>query len=242
MKLAIENHKGWRAAEHAAWVKQVGSEYVGVCYDFGNNIALCEDPAETYQLLAPLTFYVSFKDMAVAPYDEGFLLSEVALGEGMLDIPGMVKGLQQRDPNMIFALEMITREPLKIPGVHEEVLGDLRRRLQPAAGPRPGPGAGDRPTRRKKPLTTTAGLTPAAGAEARGRSDQPLDRLRAQESCRCDRRGLDAGFTQRSGTAGQTLGARGLTPVWHPEDSGPISAAAADFLAGPANHPAGAPI
>jgi len=27
----------------------------------------------------------------------------------------MVKGLQQRDPNMIFALEMITREPLKIP-------------------------------------------------------------------------------------------------------------------------------
>ena len=30
MKLAIENDKGWRAAEHAAWVKQVGSEYVGV--------------------------------------------------------------------------------------------------------------------------------------------------------------------------------------------------------------------
>ena len=98
IKLAIENHKGWRAAEHAAWVKQVGSEYVGVCYDFGNNIALCEDPAETYRLLAPLTIYVSFKDMAVAPYEEGFLLSEMALGEGMLDIPGMVKGLQQRDP------------------------------------------------------------------------------------------------------------------------------------------------
>jgi sugar phosphate isomerase/epimerase len=104
VKLAIENHKGWRAAEHSAWVKQVGSEYVGVCYDFGNNIALCEDPAETYRLLAPLTIYVSFKDMAVAPYDDGFLLSEMALGEGMLDIPGMVKGLQQRDPNMIFAL------------------------------------------------------------------------------------------------------------------------------------------
>src|SRR5688500_13339693 len=87
MRLAIENHKGWRAAEHAAWVKQVGSEYVGVCYDFGNNISLCEDPAETYRLLAPLTFYVSFKDMAVAPYEEGFLLSEMALGDGMLDLP-----------------------------------------------------------------------------------------------------------------------------------------------------------
>ncbi len=115
MRLAIENHKGWRAAEHAAWVRQVGSEFVGVCYDFGNNMSLCEDPAETFRLLAPLTFYVSFKDMGVEMYEDGFLLSEMALGEGMLDIPGMVADLQKRDPDMIFALEMITRDPLRIP-------------------------------------------------------------------------------------------------------------------------------
>jgi sugar phosphate isomerase/epimerase len=115
VKLAIENHKGWRAAEHAAWINRLGSEWIGACYDFGNNMALCEDPAETLRLLAPVTIYVSFKDMAVAPYDQGFLLSEMALGDGMLDIPGMVKMLQQKDPNMIFALEMITRDPLKIP-------------------------------------------------------------------------------------------------------------------------------
>ena len=162
MKLAIENHKGWRAAEHAAWVKQAGSEYVGVCYDFGNNIALCEDPADTYQLLAPLTIYVSFKDMAVAPYEEGFLLSEMALGEGMLDIPGMVKGLQQRDPNMIFALEMITRAPLKIPVFTKKYWAtfddsfsalpgrDLARILEIV-----------RTTKLRQPLTTTAGLSPA---------------------------------------------------------------------------------
>jgi 3-oxoisoapionate decarboxylase len=162
MKLAIENHKGWRAAEHAAWVQQVSSEYVGVCYDFGNNIALCEDPADTYKLLAPLTIYVSFKDMAVAPYEEGFLLSEMALGEGMLDIPGMVKGLQQRDPNMIFALEMITRAPLKIPVFTKKYWAtfddsfsalpgrDLARILEIV-----------RTTKLKQPLTTTAGLSPA---------------------------------------------------------------------------------
>ena len=115
VKLAIENHKGWRAAEHVAWIKRLGSEWVGACYDFGNNIALCEDPAETLRLLAPVTIYVSFKDMAVEPYEDGFLLSEMALGDGMLDIAGMVKVLQQKDPDMIFALEMITRDPLKIP-------------------------------------------------------------------------------------------------------------------------------
>lgn len=162
VKLAIENHKGWRAAEHAAWVKQIGSEYVGVCYDFGNNMALCEDPEETYRLLAPLAIYVSFKDMAVAPYEEGFLLSEMALGDGILDLPRMVKGLQERDPNMIFALEMITREPLKIPvfskkywatfdDVQSPLPGrDLARMLEIV-----------RTTGGKRPLTTTAGLSPA---------------------------------------------------------------------------------
>jgi sugar phosphate isomerase/epimerase len=160
MKLAIENHKGWRAAEHAAWVKQVGSEWVGVCYDFGNNLALCEDPAETYRLLAPLTIYVSFKDMAVAPYDEGFLLSEVALGEGMLDIPGMVKGLQQRDPNMIFALEMITREPLKIPVFSKKYWATFDDSVSPLPG-RDLARVLDMVRSSKKTLTTTAGLTPA---------------------------------------------------------------------------------
>ena len=164
MKLAIENHKGWRAAEHAAWVKQVGSEYVGVCYDFGNNLALCEDPAETYKLLAPITIYVSFKDMAVAPYEDGFLLSEVALGEGILDIPGMVKGLQQRDPNMIFALEMITREPLKIPVFTRKYWTTFDDTYSPLPG-RDLARVLEIVRSTKKPLTTTAGLTPAQALE-----------------------------------------------------------------------------
>jgi sugar phosphate isomerase/epimerase len=160
MKLAIENHKGWRAAEHAAWVKQTGSEYIGVCYDFGNNIALCEDPAETYKLLAPLTFYVSFIDMAVAPYEQGFLLSEVALGEGILDIPGMVKGLQQRDPNMIFALEMITREPLKVPVFTKKYWTTFDDSYSPLPG-RVLARVLEIAHTTKKPLTSTAGLSPA---------------------------------------------------------------------------------
>ena len=164
MKLAIENHKGWRAAEHAAWIKRVGSEYVGACYDFGNNIALCEDPAETLKLLAPVTIYASFKDMAVAPYDEGFLLSEMALGEGMLDITGMVKVLQQKDPNMIFALEMITREPLKIPVFTKKYWATF----DDTYSPLPGRDLARvleivRTTPPKTALTRTAGLSPAEG-------------------------------------------------------------------------------
>lgn len=115
MRLGLENHKGWRSAEQAAWLKRVGSEWVGVHFDFGNNISLCEDPEETLANLLPYTFACHIKDMAVEPYEDGFLLSEVPLGEGFLDIKGMVATLQKKDPNMAFDLEMIVREPLKIP-------------------------------------------------------------------------------------------------------------------------------
>jgi len=115
MKLGIENHKGWRSAEQAAWIKQLGSEWVGVCLDFGNNISLCEDPMDTVRALAPYTFFAHIKDSAVEEYEDGFLLSEVPMGEGILELKQMVQILRQKDPAMIFNLEMITRDPLKIP-------------------------------------------------------------------------------------------------------------------------------
>jgi sugar phosphate isomerase/epimerase len=115
LRLGIENHKGWRSAEQAAWLKRVGSEWVGVHFDFGNNVSLCEDPADTLRNLLPYTVACHIKDMAVEPYEDGFLLSEVPLGEGFLDIKGMVASLRNKDANMPFDLEMITRDPLKIP-------------------------------------------------------------------------------------------------------------------------------
>ena len=115
MRLGIENHKGWRSAEQAAWLKRVSSEWLGVHFDFGNNVSLCEEPAATLRNLLPYICASHIKDMAVEWYEEGFLLSEVPLGEGFLDIKGMVATLLKKDPKMPLDLEMITRDPLKIP-------------------------------------------------------------------------------------------------------------------------------
>jgi sugar phosphate isomerase/epimerase len=115
LRLGLENHKGWRAAEQAAWLKRLSSEWVGVHFDFGNNLALCEDPDQTFALLAPLAVACHIKDMAVQPYEDGFLLSEVPLGEGIIDLKRWVETLRRRDPAMPFDLETITRDPLKIP-------------------------------------------------------------------------------------------------------------------------------
>jgi len=115
MRLGIENHKGWRSAEQAAWLKRVASEWLGVHLDFGNNVSLCEEPSQTLGNLLPYIVACHIKDMAVEPYQDGFLLSEVPLGEGFLDIKGMVAAIQKKDPKIPFDLEMITRDPLKIP-------------------------------------------------------------------------------------------------------------------------------
>ncbi len=161
VRLANENHKGWRSAEQAAWLKRLGSEWVGVCLDFGNNVSLCEDPLDTCKTLLPYTFYCHIKDMAVEEYEDGFLLSEVPMGDGFLDLKGMVKLLRQKDPNMPFALEMITRDPLKIPVFTDKYWATF----DDSYSPLPGRDLAKvlalvRKNKPKKPLPRTTGLAP----------------------------------------------------------------------------------
>jgi sugar phosphate isomerase/epimerase len=115
IRLAIENHKDWLVAEQIELLRRFSSEWVGVCLDTGNNIALLEDPTFVVDSLAPLALTVHLKDMAVMECEEGFLLSEVPLGTGFLDLSRLVNTLRRAKPGIVFNLEMITRDPLKIP-------------------------------------------------------------------------------------------------------------------------------
>ncbi len=115
MKLAVENHKDWRSNEFVEILKDLDSEWIGVTLDTGNNLSLLEDPKEVVGALAPYAFTVHLKDMAVEEYDDGFLMSEVNLGDGFLDIDGMISIIRKHNPDIRFNLEMITRDPLEIP-------------------------------------------------------------------------------------------------------------------------------
>src|SRR5690606_8573612 len=81
----------------------------------GNNIALIEDPMEVVHALAPYTITTHVKDMGVREYEDGFLLSEVPLGAGILDLGAMFDICRKNKADIHFNLEMITRDPLKIP-------------------------------------------------------------------------------------------------------------------------------
>lgn len=115
VKLALENHKDRTVDEHVAFLKSTSDEYLGSLIDPGNNISLCEDPFETTEKLAPWVLSCSMKDMAVAPYDEGFLLSEVLFGEGSYDQAKIWAIMKKANPKLNPLSELITRDPLKVP-------------------------------------------------------------------------------------------------------------------------------
>jgi sugar phosphate isomerase/epimerase len=114
-RLAVENHKDQLVAEKLAILRQVDSEYVGICVDVGNNFPLLEDPVDTARAFAPWALTVHIKDQAVRPAPNGFLLADVPLGQGCLDLSPIVDLLRAAKPTLHFNYETITRDPLLVP-------------------------------------------------------------------------------------------------------------------------------
>jgi sugar phosphate isomerase/epimerase len=157
MPLGIENHKDWRVDQQVELYKRYSSEFLGVTLDTGNNLSVLDDPMETVEKLAPYTFNVHLKDMAVEPYEHGFLLSEVPLGEGMLDMRRIVDTVRKAKPDVKFSLEMIVRDPLAVPcltdkywATFDDVNGVFLARIMAAVKANPP----------KAPLPRISGLTP----------------------------------------------------------------------------------
>jgi sugar phosphate isomerase/epimerase len=113
--LALENHKDRRVDDHVAFLKKTSSEYLGALIDPGNNMSLMEEPIETVTKLAPYVKATSLKDMGVAPYEEGFLLSEVVFGSGMSPQKPLFEIMRKHNPKVFPTQELITRDPLKVP-------------------------------------------------------------------------------------------------------------------------------
>jgi 3-oxoisoapionate decarboxylase len=114
-RLAVENHKDERIPEKLETLKQIGSEFIGICVDVGNSFTLLEDPLQTVRAFAPMAMTVHIKDQAVRENEHGFWFADAALGEGFLDLAAIVKVLREANPRIHFGLETITRDPLDVP-------------------------------------------------------------------------------------------------------------------------------
>ncbi len=115
MRLAVENHKCHRVEERLELLKRLSSEWIGMCVDTGNSFALCEDPMNVVRAYAPFAFSVHVRDQGVQEYEDGFLFTDLALGQGFLDVAAAVRVLREAHPELHFSLEMIARDALKVP-------------------------------------------------------------------------------------------------------------------------------
>jgi sugar phosphate isomerase/epimerase len=125
--LAIENHKDFRTCELVALLKKLSSDWLGVCLDTGNNLALLEAPAYTVEALAPFTRTVHLKDIGLEESADGFRMAEVPLGQGCFDLKAMIAAVRKASPRALFHLEMITRDPLLVPCLEEKYWATLDR-------------------------------------------------------------------------------------------------------------------
>jgi 3-oxoisoapionate decarboxylase len=115
VKLALENHKDQTTEERLALLEQFSSEQIGVCLDVGNNIALLEDPVAVARAFAPWTLTVHFKDQGVQESTDGFLLADVPVGQGAINLREIIQIVRAKKPEVLFHLELITRDPLRVP-------------------------------------------------------------------------------------------------------------------------------
>lgn len=111
--MAIENHIDLLAEEMAELIDAVGSPWLGVCLDTGNNLRMSEDPMAVARTLAPFARATHVKSLAAYQGDPktfGFWPS-VPLGEGLIDIAEVVRLLRQADYRGLLAVEIDYLDP-----------------------------------------------------------------------------------------------------------------------------------
>jgi sugar phosphate isomerase/epimerase len=94
--LAIENHDRFRARTLAEIITALDSPCVGICLDTVNSFGALEGPEVVVEVLGPFVVNLHIKEFVVrrVPHNMGFVVTGAPAGQGMLDIPWLLRTLQ----------------------------------------------------------------------------------------------------------------------------------------------------
>jgi sugar phosphate isomerase/epimerase len=114
VKLAMENHFDFTTDEFMDLVDRVDSPYFGVCFDTGNSLRIGDDPVESARLLGTHIFATHTKDVkpvyGVSP-KEWYFFACVPVGQGVINMPGLVDALLATGYQGLFAIELDYAHP-----------------------------------------------------------------------------------------------------------------------------------
>lgn len=109
IRFAVENHMDYTTDELLSLLEAVGSPYMGITFDFGNFVRLGEDPVEAMERLAPFVYATHVKDIQVnpdVPPAEWYSYASVPIGDGILDVPAILKTLKGVGYTGLLAVEI----------------------------------------------------------------------------------------------------------------------------------------
>ena len=110
LTLAIENHDRFSAETLRQIIEDAGSEHIGICLDTANSLGAGEGLQTVLDALAPFTVNLHIKDFHVqrVPHLMGFTVSGRPAGDGLLEIPLLLKQLAPFDRCHTAILELWT--------------------------------------------------------------------------------------------------------------------------------------
>lgn len=110
LTLGIENHDRFPAAILRAMIESVDSNRVGVCLDTANSLGSGEGIDSVAAMLTPFTVNLHIKDFIIerVPYLMGFSVHGRPAGDGMLDVPSLLRALSAQGRCATAVLELWT--------------------------------------------------------------------------------------------------------------------------------------
>jgi 3-oxoisoapionate decarboxylase len=114
IKLAMENHYDFTCDEMLEMFETIDSPSFGMTFDTGNALRYGDDPVEAVAKLAKYIYAIHFKD--VAPLEGGnpedwFYNACVPVGSGLIDVPSLVKTLDDAGYDGLWAIEFDYLDP-----------------------------------------------------------------------------------------------------------------------------------
>ena len=106
--LAIENHDRFKAKDLEYIIQKTSTEYVGICLDTCNSLGAGEGIHEILPVLIPYTVNLHLKDFNIKRVSNkmGFNVRGAIAGEGMLDIPWLLKEFTKYEKCRTATLEL----------------------------------------------------------------------------------------------------------------------------------------
>lgn len=96
VKIAVENHGDLTTDELLQVIRAVDSPWIGICLDVGNPLLTLEEPLSAVAKMIAHAFTTHVKDYALEQTNYGAKITGVALGDGCIDLPAVLKVIRSR--------------------------------------------------------------------------------------------------------------------------------------------------